>query len=357
MNIKKYIFPITFYGLNYLAALYIWYVFNEYIYAINPIIFFFVATILIYSQFMYLKLSDERKVISDIFYYLSAIRLLIFYYVYTISPILLLVELILERKLRAYCYLALSIVFLLICIYGFYAKNKMNIKDYRVNLDNNSSSLKLAIISDVHVGPHFSFRAFQRLIEKINEIKPDYIFFCGDLIDEGSNSYYRDKLAKLINSFSSKNPFYGVLGNHDSVNSNRQFRGFYDKCKIILLEDQCINIKDNLLIVGRKDVSLISKKLNNITTCIDKKAISIVLDHQPGRVLESVENQVNIHISGHTHAGQFFPINILTKFLFKIDYGNKKVKATNAIVSSGLGGWNPPVRLGTKAEIVIVHIN
>ncbi len=83
----------------------------------------------------------------------------------------------------------------------------------------------------------------------------------------------------------------------------------------------------------------------------------IVIDHNPKSIHE-YDGAVDLALSGHTHRGQLFPANLITKFIYTADYGYylKEPGAPNLIVTSGAGTWGPPMRIGTKCEIVCVSL-
>jgi len=65
---------------------------------------------------------------------------------------------------------------------------------------------------------------------------------------------------------------------------------------------------------------------------------------------------VDLQISGHTHHGQLFPINLITKLIYEVSRGYKKKNDTHYYVSSGAGTWGPPVRTGSSTEIVLINV-
>lgn len=83
----------------------------------------------------------------------------------------------------------------------------------------------------------------------------------------------------------------------------------------------------------------------------------ILLDHQPLEIDKSRQDQIDLQLSGHTHEGQIFPGNLITKLIYELDYGYMKRGNYNLIVSSGYGTWGPPLRIGTHSEIVCATVN
>ena len=89
----------------------------------------------------------------------------------------------------------------------------------------------------------------------------------------------------------------------------------------------------------------------------DKTLPIIVLNHRPEQLVEAENENVDLQLSGHTHKGQLFPGNLVTGYLNEKDYGYFKKGDFNLIVSSGYGTWGPPIRIGSKSEIVNIKIN
>jgi hypothetical protein len=100
----------------------------------------------------------------------------------------------------------------------------------------------------------------------------------------------------------------------------------------------------------RQDVSHLLKE-------IDSSMPTIVLDHTPSN-LEQYSNDVDLILSGHTHRGQIFPGSLITNLVFEVDYGHfqKNADSPQIIVTSGVGTWGMPMRVGTNNEIVEIYI-
>jgi predicted MPP superfamily phosphohydrolase len=86
----------------------------------------------------------------------------------------------------------------------------------------------------------------------------------------------------------------------------------------------------------------------------DFAGYTIVLDHQPSSIEESAEQGADLHISGHTHRGQVWPLSWLTDAIYEQSYGHRKWRNSDVIVSSGLSLWGPPFRIGTDSELVVI---
>ena len=142
--------------------------------------------------------------------------------------------------------------------------------------------------------------------------------------------------------------------------ADRRFGEFLDRAKIHLLEDDVVCIDDAFYLAGRKDPDRIRKTQetrdtpSELLTGLDQSLPVFVIDHQPSELTELAEAGADLDLGGHTHDGQLFPGNILTGLMWENACGMKKVGDMYSIVTSGVGLWGPPMRIGTKAEVVII---
>jgi predicted MPP superfamily phosphohydrolase len=82
----------------------------------------------------------------------------------------------------------------------------------------------------------------------------------------------------------------------------------------------------------------------------------ILLDHQPFHLDETAKYGIDLQLSGHTHNGQMWPLNYVTRMIYELSYGYLKKRNTNFIVSSGYGLWGPRVRSGSRSEVLLINI-
>jgi len=98
------------------------------------------------------------------------------------------------------------------------------------------------------------------------------------------------------------------------------------------------------------------KPIAEILAGMDKEYPIILLDHQPFKLDESVQAGVDLQISGHTHHGQFWPLNLFTNAIYELSWGYEKRGNTSFYVSNGYGTWGPPVRIGNRPEIILIRL-
>ena len=132
---------------------------------------------------------------------------------------------------------------------------------------------------------------------------------------------------------------------------------------INVLRDKAILINNSFYVIGRDDISQESqtkvkrKELSDIIKDLDKSRPLILMDHQPRNFDDTQKQGIDLQVSGHTHRGQLFPANLITNAIFELDYGYLQKNNSNFIVSSGYGTWGPPIRIGSRSEIVEININ
>ena len=130
------------------------------------------------------------------------------------------------------------------------------------------------------------------------------------------------------------------------------------------MEDETLTLGDELTLTGRRDRSdaamdgIMREDPAELLKGTKDGAFHIVADHQPRGMEENAEGGYDLMLSGHTHAGQIWPVGLFTTLLDKetINYGEERFGTMEAIVSSGIAGWGYPLRTGKHSEYVLVHI-
>jgi len=222
--------------------------------------------------------------------------------------------------------------------------------------------LNIAIATDIHLGAIIGKSHLTRLVNEINRYNPHIVLFPGDFFDESPQPVIENHLGGLIESIRSKYGVYACTGNHEYIGGVEPAVDFMKKHKIKPLRDEAITMANSFILAGRDDYSksrFFGKKLTPLSEVLknsSSKLPVIVMDHQPRRIKESIDQGVDLHLSGHTHNGQLWPFNYLTSMLFGISNGYEKFGNTHIYVSPGYGTWGPPVRTTARPELVIIQI-
>ncbi len=236
-----------------------------------------------------------------------------------------------------------------------------HISAYDLELKNLQKPLNIAIISDVHIGHFLKSDFLKRAVDNINALAPDAVFIVGDLVDLNAQN-----LAGSLDPLKEINaPIFMVLGNHEYYHGASGLIRAFEDLGIVVLKNQSvvfkgINIAGALDIQGLK-MEFLQPDFDAIFNEIDPQKPLILLSHQPKSLLFLTPSQLaktDLLISGHTHNGQIFPFNLLVKLDQKYTHGLYELDsvATRLIVSSGLGFWGPPMRIGSQSEIVLLRL-
>ena len=223
--------------------------------------------------------------------------------------------------------------------------------------------LKILMASDIHLGALIGERQEKKLVRIINEQKPDLVLLCGDLVDGDIGPVLRKNLGKHIQEIRTPLGVYAIPGNHEYIGGIQYTLPYLESIHIKVLRDEVITLENGIQLVGRDDrdsrrmgSGTNPHELKELTKNLDHSKPIIIMNHQPFHLEEAVEVGADLHLSGHTHHGQMWPFNYITKAIFELSWGFMKKGNTYFYVSSGFGSWGPPVRIGNTPEVVVFNV-
>jgi uncharacterized protein len=265
-------------------------------------------------------------------------------------------------KLKIFCIVVILVS--LIIGYGSYNAQDIRVKTITLTLPKkqaNIDSLNIVFFSDSHFSVINDEHFCSKVINKVNSLNPDLILLGGDVVDNHPEHLYYHKINTYLKKLNPKFGSYTCNGNHEFINGVDVEDDFMNKCGVKVLRDTFVTAANSLQIIGREDKSINRYNLNRksvkeLVNMTNKNLPVILLDHQPFHLEEAAENNIDLQLSGHTHSGQFFPGNIITSFIYELNWGYKKKNNTQYYVSSGVGAWGPPVKIFSDAEIVNIRI-
>ncbi|HEY1406788.1 MAG TPA: metallophosphoesterase [Spirochaetota bacterium] len=223
-------------------------------------------------------------------------------------------------------------------------------------------SLKIVMVSDVHAGNLVGKNKIDRLAEEIMKCRPDMVIIAGDLFDRSISVVRHDAMMERLKKIRPKYGIWFALGNHDYFDNSDKAEEMAESLGITVLRDKTVLVANSFYLAGREDASVNRrhpvkrKDLSDILVGVDTKKPLIIIDHQPKAIDESIQNGADLVLSGHTHDGQFFPLNLFLKIFYRVPYGCKRIGDTDFIVSSGFGTWGPPIRNTGRTEITDIMI-
>jgi predicted MPP superfamily phosphohydrolase len=217
--------------------------------------------------------------------------------------------------------------------------------------------IKLLVATDIHLGNLIRKDRLADWVKRINIEKPDVILLDGDIFDHNMHAVESQHMEEELIKLTATYGVYAVPGNHDFYAGIDKAVQYMKRSGIHVLRDQTVIVDNRIAIIGRDDLTNRHRKpLDSLVAGLNSGLVRIVLDHQPAALGESVANDIDLHISGHTHNGQVFPFNYIVPKMFELGYGYRKTGKTQFYVSSGLGLWGAPMRIGTQSEIVCIRL-
>lgn len=228
-------------------------------------------------------------------------------------------------------------------------------------LPTSASGYRIALMSDVHVGPTIGKGFLEEIVRRVNALKPDLVAIAGDLVD-GTVAELGSLLAPLA-ALRAKDGVFFITGNHEYYSGVDEWLAFLPTLGIRVLVNERVAIggEGGFDLAGVEDSSAHAFEGHgaDLRRALDGRDLSrtlVLLAHQPKAIVEAEGLGVDLQLSGHTHGGQIFPwqyaVALEQPYVAGLhDHGNAKI-----YVSCGTGYWGPPMRLGAPAEITDIEL-
>ncbi|MEU7717664.1 metallophosphoesterase [Streptomyces tibetensis] len=216
---------------------------------------------------------------------------------------------------------------------------------------------RIAVVSDVHLGPVLGRGFAQKVVDTINGTQPDLIAVVGDLVD-GSVKDLGPAAAPLAR-LRARHGSYFVTGNHEYFSGAEQWVEEVRRLGIDPLENARREMP-YFDLAGVNDIAGedegqgpdFAKALGDRDTA----RACVLLAHQPVQIHDAVEHGVDLQLSGHTHGGQLWPGNLIAAGANPTLAGLDRYGDTQLYVSRGAGAWGPPTRVGAPSDITVIEL-
>ncbi|MFI6693054.1 metallophosphoesterase [Streptomyces sp. NPDC050433] len=224
-------------------------------------------------------------------------------------------------------------------------------------LPGSAHGFRIAVVSDVHVGPILGRGFAQRVVDTINATQPDLIAVVGDLVD-GSVENLTPAVEPLA-GLRARHGTYFVTGNHEYISGAEPWIEKVRDLGLRPLENARTELP-GFDLAGVNDVRGeeegqgpdFGKALGDR----DRSRAAVLLAHQPVVIDDAVRHGVDLQLSGHTHGGQLWPGNYFAELANPTVAGLERYGDTQLYVSRGAGVWGPPVRVGAPSDITVVEL-
>lgn len=202
---------------------------------------------------------------------------------------------------------------------------------------------RIAVVSDIHLGPILGRAHTQRIVDTINGARPDLVAIVGDLVDGSVPDL--GPAAEPLARLSARDGSYFVTGNHEYFSGARPWVDFVRELGVHPLENARVEIAAGFDLAGVNDISGASHNAapdyGKALDDRDRGRAAVLLAHQPVMIHEAVRHGVDLQLSGHTHGGQLWPGNYLAELANPTVAGLERYGDTQLYVTRGAGAWGP----------------
>ena len=269
-----------------------------------------------------------------------------------------------ERKLSVVRALSLLCGALLLA-YGIVNMQTVKPKYHSYESEKLAAEHTFVFFADLHVGSAQSFETTEKTVEKIKAEKPDFVIMGGDIVDDYTTKEEMENTFALFKDFDV--PVYYLYGNHDRQGHAEYAGGVkftqsdleaeMKKNNVIILKDEFAEISSDLILLGREDVSE-GEGRADASSLVNPNpgAYLVVADHQSVEFKENLKIGTDLQLSGHTHAGQLFPLKWLYALIGGYVYGDYREGDAVMNVSSGACGWRVPLRTDAHCNYEVITL-
>jgi predicted MPP superfamily phosphohydrolase len=343
----------------------------------NYRIWYFIIFLALASAFIFGKIIEARhsSVFSDIlniiggFWMAFMLYGFLFLFLSDIISLVLRISGVLNSGnivyFKKWSFITMLVISFVLIAGGFINALIPRVKNYNITISKSAGDLRdlrIAAVSDIHLGSIIRKRSMKKLSEILKKLEPDLVLLLGDIVDGEIGPVLRDDLLKYFTCPVCTDGLYAITGNHEFIGGAKRTIPYIESKGIKILKDEVVTIDGGIQLIGRLDrdskrfYGKERKALSELVSGIDTSRPVILLDHQPFDLGESEKQGIDLQLSGHTHNGQMWPLNYLTQKLFELSYGYKKIGGTHFIVSSGFGIWGPRVRSASRSEVLLINI-
>ncbi|MFF9398565.1 metallophosphoesterase [Streptomyces sp. NPDC014744] len=224
-------------------------------------------------------------------------------------------------------------------------------------LPRSAHGLRIAVVSDIHLGPILGRAHTQRIVDTINRTRPDLVAVVGDLVDGTVDDL--GPAAEPLAGLDARQGSFFVTGNHEYYSGAAQWVDHVRELGLHPLENARVEI-DGFDLAGVNDIAGETEGQGpDFEAALgdrDPARASVLLAHQPVVIDDAVAWGVDLQLSGHTHGGQLWPGDLVAGLANPTVAGLDRYGDTQLYVTRGAGAWGPPVRVGAPSDITVVEL-
>jgi uncharacterized protein len=348
----QFIFIIIFFSIYLGMHYYIGYHTATFL-GLKKNLYFHLSIILFSSLYLFTNIAN-RFFSNNIIDFLYIFASILFGVVFLLVSTLLIYDLIkifYPLPIQLSGIIIICIVFFL-TVFSLVNTQFITVKEISVPITGLSEDTDIVQLSDIHLDTINQRPYLERIVSMTNSLDPSVVVITGDIVD--GSAKMDPNLFSPLNDINA--PTFFVHGNHEFYEGIDSVERLLRKTKVNILRNEVIQVKD-IQFAGIDDPTLGKKVPESLQEIELRKELPVVLlSHQPSGYDAAAEKGIHLMLSGHTHKGQIFPFNFLVRLQFKYVSGLHKIQDMYLYVSSGTGVWGPPMRLGSKNEITLLHL-
>lgn len=222
-----------------------------------------------------------------------------------------------------------------------------------------AAGLRLAHLSDLHLGPLLGERWLARNVDRLMAARPDLVVITGDLVD--SDSRHVEEMLPVLRRLQAPLGVFAVSGNHEFYAGLERSLALMDSAGFTVLRDRAVEVAPGLVLAGIDDLTArrqFGVAGDPLGTALAGRppGATILLSHTPWQAKEAAAHGVGLMLSGHTHDGQIWPFGLFVRVQYPLVGGRYEVDGMHVLVSRGTGTWGPRMRLWQPSEIWLLTL-
>jgi uncharacterized protein len=244
--------------------------------------------------------------------------------------------------------------------YGLFEATNIRTETVVIKSPKITRPIRIAQISDVHLGLLVREGRLDRILEKVKAASPDVFVSTGDLVDGQTDSL--NGVGNLLREIKAPLGKFAVTGNHEFYAGLDRSLEFMKQAGFRVLRGEGISVAGLITIVGVDDPAVRgygpSKEVpeKELLSGFPKDKFTLFLKHRPD-VEKSAVGLFDLQLSGHAHKGQIFPWTLLVRLVFPQIAGLYDLSSGSSLyVSRGSGTWGPPIRFLAPPEVTIIDL-
>ncbi len=217
----------------------------------------------------------------------------------------------------------------------------------------------LVAVSDLHLGLMLRLRWASALAAQLSALRPDVLLLVGDIFEAESSTF--SSWLPVLERFQAPRGVYMVTGNHELYAGGEKILDLMRRAGFQVLRDASAEPIPGLVVSGVDDPAFRHGRQEHhmvVQIVLDERpaGATVLLSHRPVQFEQAARAGVKLMLSGHTHAGQIWPFQYLTRTAFRLVAGRYDLDGISVIVGRGTGTWGPRMRLWKRSEIVKITL-